>query len=170
MKRALLLVCACFAFGLACDQEPTSTLIPEPNENIIGISQGIYGKILFWEGDFMPMYPEDGTGGYIYPVMRDVCIFEAVLHEDIEWIEVEIPPGGYARLATDVPTELVKVVHSNKNGYFEVELPPGLYSIFVKEAGYFYANLTSGGYVFPVEVREGKTSEIQFDITYMATY
>ncbi len=171
MKRAILLVSVCIAFGLACDQEPTGTLIPEPNENIIGISQGIYGKVLFWEGDFMPTFPENGTQGDIYPVVRDVCIFEAVVYNDIEWIEVEIPPGGYARLAVDVPTALVKVVHSNKNGYFEAELPPGMYSVFVKECGYFYANLfDGGGYVFPVEVKEGKTSGITFDITYMATF
>lgn len=171
MKRALLLISISLAFCLACDVEPTRTLVPELDENLVGINQGVCGTVLFWEGDFMPTFPENEAQGDIYPVVRDVCIFEAVLHDDIEWIEVEIPPSGYARLATDVPTALVKVVHSNRNGYFEAGLRPGLYSIFVREGGYYYANLVDqGGYVFPVEVKENEVSKITFDITYMATF
>jgi hypothetical protein len=62
-------------------------------------------------------------------------------------------------------------VKSDREGYFEAELPPGMYSIFVRENGYYYATRVDGvGYVFPVNVDEGGTVEVQFDITYKATY
>ena len=84
---------------------------------------------------------------------------------------MEIEPGYFTHLAADIPTALVTAVRSDQNGYFEVELPQGRYSLFVREGGYYYANLIDGeGYVFPVEVKEGEAAGIQFDITYMATY
>lgn len=171
MKRTILIISICLALLVACDNEPTQIFVPELDSNLPGIVQGIYGLVLFWEGDFMPTYPEDDSGGDVYPVVRDVCIFEAVLHDDVEWTYVEIEPGFSIHLATDIPAALVHIVRSNRNGYFEAELPSGRYSIFVREGGHYYANLFDGdGYVFPVEVEEGKTTGIQFDITYMATY
>jgi hypothetical protein len=171
MNRALLIISIFLVLFIACDREPSTTLVPELDEYFTSIVQGIYGRVLFWEGDFMPTYPEDDSGGEVYPVVRDVCIFKAVLHDDVEWTYVEIEPGCYTHLATAVPSDLVKVVKSNRKGYFEAELPPGRYSIFVREGGYYYANRVDGaGYVFPAEVDEDGTVGVQFDITYMATY
>lgn len=171
MRRALILISIILLLTVACDNEPTNSLSTGLDDNLTGITQGICGTVLFWEGDFMPTYPEDDSGGRIYPVERDVCIFEAVLHHDVQWDYVEIEPGNYVHLATDVPAVLVKVVRSSGSGYFEAELPAGMYSIFVREDGYYYANLVGGeGYVHPAEVREGEATEVDFDITYMATY
>jgi len=171
MNRVLLFISIYLILCAACDEEPTRTFVPELDGNLPGIVQGVYGHVLFWKGDFMPTYPEDVSGGEVYPVIRDVCIFEAVLHHDVEWTYVEIEPGYFAHLATDIPTAIVTVVRSDRNGYFEVELPPGRYSLFVKECGYYYANSIDGeGYVFPVEVKESEAAGIQFNITYMATY
>ena len=171
MNRALLFVLFTLIVSIACDEEPTSVLVPEGGENLSGISQGIYGTVLFWEGDFMPTYPEDDSGGVVYPVERDVCIFEAVLYQDVEWIYAEIEPGIHAHVAADVPALLVDVVRSGADGRFEAELAAGRYSIFVREGGYYYANLVDGGgFVHPAEVEEGRATEVGFDITYMATY
>ncbi len=171
MNRVALFLLVTTIIAIACDEEPTSVLVPGAGENLTGISQGIYGTVRFWEGDFMPTFPEDDSGGRIYPVERDVCIFEAVLYHDIQWSYVEIEPGIYAHLAADVPAVLVDVVHSGENGYFEAELPEGRYSIFVREGGYYYANLVDGGgYVFPADVVEGEKVGVNFDITYMATF
>ena len=171
MNRALLFVLITLLVSIACDEEPTSVLVPGGGENLGGISQGIYGTVLFWEGDFMPTFPGDDSGGVVYPVERDVCIFEAVLHQDVEWIYAEIEPGFHAYVAADIPAILVDVVRSGGDGYFEAELPAGRYSIFVREGGYYYANLVDGGgFVYPAEVKDGRTTEVEFDITYMATY
>ena len=172
MNRSILIVSILVMLLAACDREPTSMLEPESTGTItIGISQGIYGLVSFWEGDFMPIYPGGEQGGEIYPVVRDVCIFDAVLYDDLEWTYAEIEPGVYVHLATAIPSDLVKVVKSDRQGYFEAELPPGTYSIFVREGGYFYVNrVDGGGYVFPAEVVEGGKVGVQFDITYMATF
>ena len=171
MNRSILVIAVFLMLFTACDKEPAGVFEPGANENTTGISQGVFGLVLFWEGDFMPTCPEGEWGGEIYPVVRDVCIFEAVLHGDVEWTYVEIQPGVYTHLATAIPSDLVKVVKSDTKGYFEAELPAGRYSIFVKEGGYYYANRVDGeGYVFPAEVVEGGTIGVKFDITYMATY
>ncbi|HER42917.1 MAG TPA: hypothetical protein ENO08_00465 [Candidatus Eisenbacteria bacterium] len=171
MNRALLTIAACLLCFVACDEEPAGVFDPGFDGDLIGISQGVYGRVLFWEGDFMPVYPEDDSGGKIYPVVRDVCIFGAVLHGDIEWIQEELRPGISAYVAADIPADLVVVARSSEYGCFEAELPPGRYSIFVREGGYYYANrVDDEGYVFPVEIDEGGTVCVQIDITYMATY
>ena len=171
MYRTFLILSICTLLLVSCDEEPTTSLVPDSNENLTPIAQGVYGRVLFWEGDFMPTYPEGDSGGEIYPVVRDVCIFEAVRYDDIEWSYVELEPGYDAHVAAAVPSDLVRITWSNPNGYFGAELPPGRYSIFVREHGYYYANLVDWeGYVFPVEVDEGEAVGVQFDITYMATY
>ena len=37
-------------------------------------------------------------------------------------------------------TRLVKQIKSDENGFYEVELPPGTYSIFVEDLGKEYCN------------------------------
>lgn len=171
MHRTFLILSICTLLFVSCDEEPATSLVPDSNENLTPITQGVYGRVLFWEGDFMPTYPEGGSGGEIYPVVRDVCIFEAVRYDDIEWSFVEMESGCDAYVAAAVPSYLVRITRSNPNGYFGAELPPGRYSIFVREQAYYYANRVDGeGYVFPVEVGDGETVGVQFDITYMATY
>ena len=59
---------------------------------------------------------------------------------------------------------------SDADGFFQVVLPVGRYSIFAVEDTLFYANRFSDKYVFPVEVVADSVTGIRFDINYRAAY
>ena len=133
---------------------------PYPLEDVVTIDQGIWGYVLFWEGDFRPPPPYSGT---ITGVSREMHIYELASVDDVE-------PPGYDCFYSAVHTPLVAVVQSAGNGFFEVALDPGDYSIFSVEDGLLYANVFQGGSIFPVTVDHGEAREITFDITYRATF
>lgn len=173
-KRIVYVLCIVICFLVSCDNEalvPSSTDgIPGSNESRVCIDQGIWGDVMFWEGNFMPMpYPETSSG-IITPVARTIFIHEATRGDQVERIYLEVEPCCGVSLISKIYTDLVAVAQSDDQGFFEIELPPGRYSIFVEEHGYLYANRTDGEYIFPVDVREGEVTGIEFDITYMAYY
>lgn len=174
-RLSLVMLCILICSFISCDKEaigPADTDgIPVSNENRVSIDQGIWGEVLFWEGNFMPIVYPDVSSGMISPVIRTIFIHEATKEDQVEWTYVEIEPCCGARFISRISTDLVAVTQSDELGFFEIELPAGRYSIFVSEYGYLYANLFNGyGYIFLVEVREGEVTGIQFDITYKACF
>lgn len=72
---------------------------------------------------------------------------------------------------TSVPTPLIATVTSGDDGWFEVAVPPGTYSLFVRESGRLYANGTNGdGIITAVEVVAGAVARTRLDINYKASY
>ncbi|MFB6098136.1 MAG: hypothetical protein ABEK84_03300 [Salinibacter sp.] len=72
---------------------------------------------------------------------------------------------------TDVPTERVTTVQSHQNGFFEVELPAGEYSLFVEEAvkgdTLLFANRFDGDQtILPVTVSTDSVSRERIRINY----
>ena len=132
------------------------------------LSQGIRGTVLFWHGFFV--LPDDYRQ-YRMPVERELRIYELATLDpnDVDIVSID---GNEGNFFSAVHTGLVAVVRSEcREGRFEIELPPGTYSVFAVEAGEFYArNLTPGGEINPVQVRLSTFADIEFDITYGATW
>jgi hypothetical protein len=125
----------------------------------VTIQQGIWGNVWFWEGDFMP--PGWGT---ITPVSRTVYAYELTSGEQVE----QVPYSPFYR---SIRTRLVALTSSNSTGFFQMALPPGSYSIFVREDSLYYANLTdSMGNIMPATVRINWLTKVQIDITYKASF
>ena len=126
------------------------------------VNQGVKGQILFLEGNQMPSPdrpPSVGKG-----VSREVGIFE-VTHTD------QTVAGHSSGFYKKVKTKLIKATWSDSKGCLALELPEGKYSILVKENGEWYANLFDGdGAIFPIEVKEGETTPLEFRITYKAAF
>jgi len=131
---------------------------PPRNSEKVTIEQGIWGDVWFWSGDFMPV-----GRGEICQVIRKVLIYELTTDEDVEKVD-------YSPFYTKIHTKLVTTVYSDSRGFFQIELKPGTYSIFIEENGKYYSNLYSSQGIFPVTVKSGELSEIRFDITYEATF
>ncbi len=172
MKRCVtvaflfLFLSACSLFERAedkdCNPFPTSI----DYESRVTIQQGIGGRIWFWEGDFMP--PIGCDSGTIEPVSREVFIYELTSFD-------QVVPRGVHSFYSEVKTQLVATVRSDENGFFEITLPRGTYSIFVKEDGRFYAfafDLSEGhgGYAAPAAVITDTVSFIPIDINHKATF
>jgi hypothetical protein len=124
------------------------------------MEQGIWGDVWFWEGDFMPPFPQ----GTVTAVSRELRIHALTGVDDVE-------PEGYCTFYASVSTELIATAWSDTNGFFEVELEPGWYSLFAVEDTFFYASLFGGGgLIWPVEVAEDEVTETRFDINYLMTW
>jgi hypothetical protein len=151
---------------LSCNKEPEPESIcyseyypPRSNEKVT-IDQGLWGDVWFWEGDFMP-----DKFGTICQVKREIYIFELTMMNGA----VKVKP--YSSFYSSINSKLVTITESDITGFFQVELEPGLYSLFVLEGKYYYSNLFDGyGAIFPIKVESGKVAEVRFDITYDAYY
>jgi hypothetical protein len=72
---------------------------------------------------------------------------------------------------SEIQTQLVSRTSSDDQGYFQLELPSGTYSLFVWEQERYYANGFDGfGYIMPVDVAEGAVVRRDMIIDYKAAY
>jgi hypothetical protein len=126
------------------------------------IKQGIQGQILWEAGNQMPSPdapPSSGPRG----VERTVYIYELTSSR-----QATTTDGVFH---TNIQTKLVTQVKTDANGNFAVRLEPGRYSLFTKEEQGLYANLFDGDMnIFPVEVKEGEVTEVEFLVNYNAFY
>lgn len=159
------LLCVLAFITLSCSTETSventcySRMDPPRNTSKVSIDQGIWGDVWFWKGNFMPV-----SRGEICTVQRRVYIYELTTREDVEQV-------GYAPLFSEIRTELVTTTDSDADGFFQVALEPGIYSIFIKEGDYFYSNsYGSNGEIFPVSVAAGEVSEVLINITTEAVF
>jgi len=125
------------------------------------VSQGIVGRVQWFEGNLMPGIGKEPVVGT--PVKREIYIYQATrssqteMHNQVFYIDIE--------------TKLAKKLWTDENGNFRVRLEPGKYSVFTREPQGFFANrFSEGGYINPVEVREGEMTDILIRIDYMAAY
>jgi len=144
--------CGCMAMCKARDPIPA-------------ITQGVYGRIRFLEGDFMP---PGGTGTTEY-VVRSIRI-----HEPTSFGDVTVSPTN-PTLLVSVNTPLAGETLSDFQGFYEFSLPPGTYSLFTEEdvngATLYYANGTNGAGVYQsFTITENALTEFNLDITYAATF
>lgn len=148
---------------------PTPSATTEPTTNDIpdwvSIDEGIWGNVLYWEGDFMPGDPT----GTKTPVARTIHIYETTTESEAARID-------NTTFFEYVDTQLVLVVYSESDGTFQAQLPPGEYSVFVLEDGKLWANLKEIDYetgvstINPVAVDDDRLSEFNIDIDYAAAY
>ena len=132
---------------------------PPRNNHKVIIKQGVWGDVWFWSGDFMPV-----GRGKICQVERKVMVFESTKLADVV-------QNGFSAFYTEVNTKLVKTIISDKDGFFQLDLQPGNYSLFIMEEDMYYANsFGSGGIIFPINIESEKVTEVRFDITYNATF
>lgn len=144
---------------------PINTDIPIP---AITITTGVRGNVWYWEGDFMPFVYTDippstvpSSRGKISPVVREIQIHRVTTVTDM---------NSYGPLFSDIPTELVATTTSDQTGFYQIDLPPGIYSAFIKEGTKYYANGFDSQGIMAFEVRSGTVTEMRLDITLAATF
>ncbi len=155
---------ASFFLFTACEEPLTTSnklIYPPDNEYKVTITQGVWGNVWFWKGDFMPFI--DPNRAKIYPVIRKIYVYEATNDSMVE--------RASFTFFRKINSELITTVSSGIDGFYEVSLPPGKYSFFVKEDSLFYANGWDGeGDILSATVTENNTTKRQIDITYAAVY
>lgn len=130
------------------------------------VDQGLAGQVRWLEGNLMPTIGEEGESNEKdykgKPVQREIHIYELTSMD-------EATSNG--TFFSNLKTELVKTVETNKEGEFIVELPVGRYSVFVQEEQGLFANSFDGeGHINPIEVKEGEVTKIVIQVNYKAVY
>ncbi len=145
----------------SCDKNPTENLYPLDNSYKVTISEGVWGNVWFWEGDFMPGSP-DGT---ITPVVREIYVYEATKGSLVIRDDNQYP------LIKEINSELITKIKSDSDGFFEIVLPEGKYSFFAKEDSLFFGSESNGeGYLMSAEVKSNQVTKRQININYKAAY
>lgn len=146
-------------FMIRCQEEYGIRYPPDTSDQIT-ITQGVWGNVWFWEGNFMPV----AYGGTITPVVREIYVHTLTSIDSVNQV-------SYSPFYYEIYTQLVAITESNNTGFFEIALPPGRYSFFVKEDSLFYANRFDGeGNILPATVVEDSVTKVQIDITHKAYY
>jgi hypothetical protein len=122
--------------------------------------QGIRGEVFWLSGNQMP-----GPGRSIAPslgIKREIHIYEVTTTDEANQQDV---------FFSNLKTRHVATVMSGSNGKFKVKLPPGRYSLFVKEPQGLFANLISAnGEINPVVVEPKKFTWVSITVDYEAAY
>jgi hypothetical protein len=167
-RLATVAVLTAIALGVGCSNESPcgpgykTPHLPASNAGKVTISQGLWGDVWFFQGNFRPMCPT----GTISGVAREMRIHELTGRDQVEGVYLD---GVLFYTAIHAP--LVATAHSDETGFFQVELPPGSYSLFAVEGSLFYANGFDGsGHIWPAVVKEGQVTQVRFDINYKAWF
>ena len=122
--------------------------------------QGIRGEVFWLSGNQMP-----GPGRSVSPglgIQREIYIYEVVTRDMADMQDV---------FFSNIRSRHVATVMSNTDGKFKVKLPPGRYSLFVKEPQGLFANLfNTTGEINPVAVEPRKFTWVSITVDYEAAY
>lgn len=116
------------------------------------IDRGVYGTISLYTGNCMPSTADRESSCEVHPVETTVLIREPVSREAMA--------GRYVAEATT----LVERTHSDEDGWYEIALPPGVYSVFVEDGDKEYCQRSDDrGRMCPIVIEDG-VSEHNIDI------
>lgn len=126
------------------------------------VPQGLSGYIREVRGNQMPSpesQPSTGKG-----LKTTVYIYELTNLSQVK-------QDGTSSFYTAISTKLIKTADTDENGYFQVALDPGSYSLFVKLNNKYYANAFDARNNIAVHtVQANKLTNVQFTVTSNATY
>jgi hypothetical protein len=122
--------------------------------------QGICGKVTWIAGNQMP--GPDKEIEKPEPVVRLIHVHEVTTSDQV------VTEDG---LYKEIKTKLVAKAKSDTQGRFKISLPPGEYSVFIKEAdGWFAKSFDDQGRIQTVTVKPKKYAEMDILVDYLASY
>ncbi|MES2279139.1 MAG: hypothetical protein V4592_24115 [Bacteroidota bacterium] len=132
-----------------CDIQKTKSI----NNGKVTIVNGVWGTVSIRQGDCMPMSPPATNTCTECAIQREVRIYAYTKSTDAT---PAIPVTG---LYDSFSTQLIKTVTTDSQGFFEITLPDGKYTIVFVEGGKLYASIGDGqGGISPVTVAQNKVN------------
>jgi hypothetical protein len=105
----------------------------EENAARVTITKGIWGTVSSMEGNCMPV--TDPSTCKHCPVKRTVKIYEYTL------LSQAVPSGSSTVFFDNFNTQLLAQADADSYGFFQINIPPGKYTIAVVENGKLNANV-----------------------------
>lgn len=128
----------------------------------VTIDEGVFGLALYWQGDFRGICAQ----GSITKVATRLHFYEPTTQSETTVLSLA---GFYS----EINTQRITSVNTHEDGFFQVELEPGTYSVFAEdtEEGVFYSyGMDSGGIINPVIVYPDSVSAFQFNFVFDAVF
>jgi len=143
-----------------CDIQQTYTL----NATKVTITSGIWGTVVSQEGNCMPVVGP-GSTCKTCPASRKVQFYQPTTSANAT--PTPNTPGFY----DSFNTTLVKEVTADNDGFFEVNIPSGMYSVIIIENGKIYAPGSNGqGILNAVDFTAGGLLKQNLMMRYKAVY
>jgi hypothetical protein len=112
----------------------------------------------------LPILLFRNSGGTIKPVVREIYISRVLTEREMSDAHAAQARGSFFSV---IPAKIVATTSSDKRGFYQLELPPGIYSFFVKEDKAFYANSFDGeGRITAFEVLPQAVTKRDINIRY----
>ena len=133
------------------------TFVSCAKADTLTITEGVYGTVVERYGNWMPIIGESSKRGGIRHLQREIYVYERTRYQDLD------DAIRYHKLTPDnIPTRLVAKTTSSRSGFFQIQLAPGDYSIFILDAGKLYYRISDGeGGLQPLTVEPGETTNIE---------
>lgn len=130
----------------------------------VTITTGIWGTVSEMEGNCMPTIGP-GSNCTHCPIQRKVKVYAYTLNHQAN---TAAPGGGFY---SSFNTTFIKEVLADAEGFYQIDLPAGKYSVAIVENGLLYANAgdTHGG-INPVEVVNGIITKLDMVMSYKASF
>lgn len=125
------------------------------NSKKISIATGMAGTLIQREGNCMPVI-EEGACRF-FPVKRSIQFYDFTTQDDVE---------GNGPLFNAVNTQLRGEIEPDADGFYQLALDTGTYSVFIYENGKYYANSYSRGGIYPVDVKTDSVSQSNLVLDY----
>ena len=170
MKNLLQFFMVAFLF-ISCHKDNNATQIGcnmqqvyADNAKKVTITSGIWGTVSNMEGDCMPTVPPSTNTCKNCPVQRTIKIYQYTLQANAT------PSDNSPVFFDSFNSPLVAQVDADENGFFQVNIPSGKYSIAVVENGNLYAKSLDGrGGLNPFTYTSGRQN-INIVMTYKAVF
>jgi hypothetical protein len=128
------------------------------NASKVSIKMGVAGTLLKKDGNCMPMIGSSSTSCRTYPVGRSIMIYDyTTKNEAVDW----------GPMYNFVYSRFVAQCDADQDGFFQITVDTGRYSIFIKESDKLYANSSDGqGGINPIIVSNDSVSIITLMLDY----
>ena len=171
MKKIISLLTLIIVFGCCkkdnkdceskvCNIEKTYTL----NASKVTITTGIWGTVSSMEGNCMPPIEANSKTCTNCPVQRTIKIYQYTT------LSQATPSGTSGVFYDSFSTPLVAQVNADAEGFFQLNLAAGNYTIAILENGKLYANGFDGtGGISPLSF-SGGVQKVNLTMTYKAVF
>lgn len=166
--KILMMLAICVALAGACKKP--KTIVPScdieqtrtANSAKVNINDGLWGTVSLMEGNCMPVVGPGSTCRHC-PVKRTLKIYAYANY-------MQATPQNLGGMYTSIGTTLIQEIQSDNDGFYQVTLPAGKYTIVSVEEGKLYTfGFDNEGGLSPVTITGGK-KKTDLILTYRATF
>jgi len=166
-----LLGCILMTFVVyACHKSNTATTDCDiqntyaQNAKKVTITKGVWGTVSLMEGNCMPMVPPATNTCKHCPVQRIIKVYPYTLIQNA----TSVPNTASFFESFNIPA--LAEITADANGFYEINLPDGQYSLALVENGKLYASGLDGqGGLNPVTINGG-VQKVNLIMTYKAVF